>query len=322
MRLTASFLSAFYACILVLLGNAMLTNCSDSPIAEEPVKEEEQLNIPRLSFRSELLDEPKRGLNYGYYYDGVADGFEIQRKVNDSSFQSLINFGANQEEDHEGAFQDWDIEPYMYYTYRIRAVKGNETSEWSIEAGRAAPEPQPGLIEEIDCIADTYIDESFPDKNFGDGEWLHITKDGNLEYEGYQAIKAYLKFTLADIPEYTLDVKLAEVRVIHTYPRGPTMAFPYLDSPTSDWDEDTLTWNNKPPDLIGAAGLKPTFYTEGNNLYLINITSAVHNWVIDKKPNYGIILKAPPGNINTTRFLSREYHFENSGPQLTVYYTW
>ena len=92
-------------------------------------------------------------------------------------------------------------------------------------------------------IADTYVESTMPDTNFGASEELAA---GKGSFWGLGFARTYLKFDLSDLTDPDA-IESATLRVFQhrTEPAAGGLGddvFALL----GDWDESTITWNNKP----------------------------------------------------------------------------
>ncbi|CAK0758142.1 hypothetical protein CCP3SC5AM1_2480001 [Gammaproteobacteria bacterium] len=92
-----------------------------------------------------------------------------------------------------------------------------------------------------------------------------------------------LKFNLDNLPPLVDKVE------IHLYPmvQGEQYTSMSLDRVTSNWIEDSVTWNTKPSYIY----LKTIPAPVTGTWYIIDITSIYHNWKNGTFTNYGIQLR-------------------------------
>lgn len=86
------------------------------------------------------------------------------------------------------------------------------------------------------CSADTYVNEMEPDTNFGNDQYWYAGED---EYT-YTEYMAFFNFSLLDKPETYEKVEI--YLVLGIYSEGICYPFKFFQ----DWDENTLTYNNRP----------------------------------------------------------------------------
>lgn len=297
----------------LLLSFVLIQSCKKEEIVD-PTPPDETLNIPRISTLTELLEEPKRGLAFNISFDGIADGFEIQRKEG-GSFTTIGNLGPSNGQNHEDTYEHWDLDINKYYSYRIRAYKGEIKSEWSSEKGKTSPSIQTSITLSLDAIADAYVDQALPNQNFGNEDVLEIFYDGTNHYR-----TSYIKFDLDKVPSYSLGIDFAQLKI---YSWGePTIdpATPNGFQVMSAWDESSVTWNNKPSESVGAIFIIQPIFNNAQ-YYYFDIKNTVDNWVIDGDQNYGISIRCY-NSIGRSIILSRETYYEYLRPHLEVRYEW
>lgn len=88
--------------------------------------------------------------------------------------------------------------------------------------------------------ADTYVDDRYPTTNFGYSQSLIVCISTAI-FIGYVA-EAYLYFNLAGKPDSWMKVEIEITLFVKS--AEPFDVILYLI--TEEWDEYTLTWNNKP----------------------------------------------------------------------------
>jgi uncharacterized membrane protein len=185
----------------------------------------------------------------------------------------------------------------------------------------------PDLSSSVTCIAhvakrlevteDSYVDDSFPDQNFGDKEYLYIGRyTQNYQY-------AFLKFdNLDQIPS---DAVITSAKLYLFCWRAYGIPQGYLCSGVVDdsWTELDITWNNMPS--LGAT-LDTTIVTSGTELhpepYSWDVTSFVQQqFEGDKIASFCI---RPPDNCpesTNRRFEARDWWDSRLRPFLQVIYT-
>ncbi|MCD4680326.1 MAG: DNRLRE domain-containing protein [Bacteroidales bacterium] len=297
---------------LGIIGITMLIGCGDKEA--NPVPKDEPFNTPSISLISELLNEPKRGLAIDIRYYGNADGFEIQRKGVGESFNTIGNLGPSTSDNHQDTYEDWDVGIKKHYVYRVCAYKDGEKSEWSSEDGRTSPSWQIGALITVPSIADAYVDEALPNKNFGDEDVLEIA------YDGVQRRISYIKFQLDLIPDYANGIDFAQLIVFSWDEPVINPSTPNGFALLSDWEESSVTWNNKPTESVGGAFIIQTIYNDGT-FYLFEITGTVDDWIIDGEPNYGIALRCL-NSQGRSIIWSKEAYYEFLKPKLEIRYEW
>jgi len=280
----------------------------------DPTPPVESLETPRISSLTELLDEPKRGLAVIISFDGNADGFEIQKKEG-GTFTTIGNLGPSNSQNHNDTYENWDLGINKYYTYRVRAFKGEIKSEWSSEKGKTSSPIQTSIMLSCDAIADAYVDQALPNQNFGNDDVLEVFYDGSDHYR-----TSYIKFDLTKIPSYAVGIDFAQLKIFSWGEPTIDPATPNGFQLLSPWDEYNVTWNNKPTESVGGIFIIQTIYNNAQ-YYYFDIKGTVDNWVIDGDQNYGISIRCY-NSIGRSIILSREEYYEYLRPHLEVRYEW
>jgi len=126
-------------------------------------------------------------------------------------------------------------------------------------------QPGPGIGQ------DTYGSSYDPDENYGNLMTMHAANN----------VFAFLRFTQLD--EYIgYEITSATLRV---YVSCPTAGTRYFCRVLEPWDEDTLTWNNKPQHSHTDYVYKYIGLVEGT--INIDVTWMVQNWVDEEWENFG-----------------------------------
>lgn len=153
---------------------------------------------------------------------------------------------------------------------------------------------------------DTYIDERNPNKNYGTSEELKVrgqTGDKNL---------SLFRFDVISIPPDSNVVSA----IVYFYATHKISSPVYLHRVTSDWTENNATWNNfnnaYDPNPIGSLIPIANF-----QIYSVNITNLVQQWVNGLIPNQGVVLIASSGAVES-RFASKEYTGTAQDPYILV----
>ena len=185
------------------------------------------------------------------------------------------------------------------------ALAGVVTYGGNIGTGLGEPCTATGTQDTVSLDADTYADDTQPNTNMGTSGGLQAgNPSGNTNI-------AYLHFPLPT-PPAGCDVSSASLRM---YKRtgGPHNA--QLARAASSWDENTLTWNNRP----GTTGTPTTISTfDGQNQW--GVTSLIRSFYWQGVPNDGLVITDTFSNMS--RYDSREADPLSGGipPQLVV--TW
>lgn len=300
--------------ILLFLSCVMIQSC-DKKETDDPIPPpDETIETPKISSITNLLDEPQRGLAVNISFDGLADGFEIQRKEG-GTFISIGNLGPSSGQNHNDTYENWDLGINKYYTYRVRAFKGEIKSEWSTEKGKTSSSVQTSNMLSCDAIADAYVDQALPNQNFGNESVLEVFYNGSEHYR-----TSYIKFDLSKIPSYAVGIDFAQLKIFSWGEPTIDPATPNGFQILSPWDEYSVTWNNKPTESVGGIFIIQTIYNNAQ-YYYFDIKGTVDNWVIDGDQNYGLSIRCY-NSIGRSIILSREEYYEYLRPHIEVRYEW
>lgn len=130
---------------------------------------------------------------------------------------------------------------------------------------------------EFSAIEDAHVLQSDPDNNYGSGESLYIDNSNNSDI--------YIKADLGSIPSGSIvESAVLTVYVYNTFEYGNAWAYRV----TEDWQENTITWNNKPADT----GTKFGEMLISSGYQTLDITNLVQDWVNGTYSNYGLVLKS------------------------------
>ncbi|HSY92585.1 MAG TPA: DNRLRE domain-containing protein [Candidatus Binatus sp.] len=165
------------------------------------------------------------------------------------------------------------------------------------------------LAQQSPPSADTYVNSSSPNKNFGSSILL-VVGEGST---------TYMKFNLSGVPagapvnKATLRLFVSAVATggqfdVYNLPASPT------------WSESTLTFNTPPPVLgSSATGANPVTVSTSsmNNFVLVDITATVQNWLANPSSNNGVAL-AVVGTKGYFSFESKEGVLTSHEPELEI----
>ena len=166
----------------------------------------------------------------------------------------------------------------------------------------------------IEAIGDAYVWEAQPTANFGTAPVLYIGEDAS----NYM-LETYVDFDLSSIPNgATVDYGYLILWCNNRYGDPPDHDL-VCDRPNDTWDENTITWNNKPGymgDYVYA--LWPT----SGNYVSFDITERVQDWIDGIISNKGMVVHGyhQPGYCYGN-FDSREDDTPDRRPRLHVIYT-
>ena len=154
---------------------------------------------------------------------------------------------------------------------------------------------------------DAYIDNRFPDTNYGESDDLELFYAG----DGGDWRQPYLWFDISAIPDGA-SVLSADLWLYQT---GGAGGEGNLEGVDSSWDEATITWNNNPP----SSGNYDTVILPGDaDWRRWDADQLVHEWVTGARPNHGLTIF--PSDQGGATFHSDEGS-GNDGPILCVTWT-
>ncbi len=153
---------------------------------------------------------------------------------------------------------------------------------------------------------DAFVGQNYPDTSFGHYNWLSI---GNDTVTGNWT-EIYVCFNLTDRPDHWTDA----IFMFNTDGRAANVTG-YLQEVSTDWSEDTITWNNRPALLSYS---EQQNYTEPLRKWF-NLTTFLHRYDSSgANTNISFLWNATLVNDgNYTTFSSRESGY---APYLIWYY--
>jgi len=171
----------------------------------------------------------------------------------------------------------------------------------------------------LEPAADAMISESDPNGTYGDQSYLSV---GYSDQEFLLRQRSLVKFDLAGLG-LPADATIVSARFeAYVFGAGGGENAPLdLYNVYGDWQENTVTWNNRPLAAAlqaqTAVGLATDRYVgwEGNGF-----TDLANAWYRQALPNYGLmlLLQSEAGAYTRRTFCSRETPL---GPRLTIRYT-
>ena len=131
---------------------------------------------------------------------------------------------------------------------------------------------------------DTYIEKSNPNKNHGSLNYFSVA----TSYNGYYDYDSLLRFNLSSInPHKEIFAKLY-IYYYYCFDKGFKAEYS-LYRVVSDWDEDNVTWNNKPSYVSTPTDTLIVPFDTGVWLEF-DVTEDVRNFIDGKYINYGWII--------------------------------
>ncbi len=169
---------------------------------------------------------------------------------------------------------------------------------------------------------DTFIDHSMPDVLKGLMPVLRLRNDYGSGGRPEWAFDVLTKFDISSIPPdayiYSAKLKLYYYEWIDNDPTGYILR---LYRATSDWDENTATWDTRPSNASQLTAYKIVPSSAGRWL-VWDVTDDVKSFVSGQLDNYGWVLKDENywgyGNIPVMHFRSKEYENIDYHPYLEI----
>jgi hypothetical protein len=160
---------------------------------------------------------------------------------------------------------------------------------------------------QITPSADAYTSTAAPTTNYGSSTLLNVESGGQT---------AYIQFNLASIPSSYTGSSI-EQAMLKLYVNSVTTAGSFdVDLVASSWSEATITANEAPTlgsNIVSGVALTPP---NVNDYILIDVTSALTEWLNGTQANYGIAL-VPNSPLNAS-FDSKENSATSHPAELDV----
>ena len=172
----------------------------------------------------------------------------------------------------------------------------------------------------LEAIADATVSESDPVGNYGNATWLSI---GDSDQEFMLRHRSLVRFDLAGLLlPGDADFTNARLEAYLHGAAGPDEMTIVLYSVHANWEEDTVTWNNRPPlvdavaDAVVGEHLNQFYGWESHEF-----TDLVADWYLGDQPNRGVMLvhqyEDNADYVGRTLSSSETTH----PPRLTITYT-
>ncbi len=173
---------------------------------------------------------------------------------------------------------------------------------------------------------DSFVWEFYPWSNFGTQNRAAIGKlsaDLNVWWAFWQRryhvecqhMWTVLKFDLTPYSGILIDSAKVAVYIYYTENTFPPNEV-WVARCSSDWDEDTITWNNKPGYNDWHVPPAPVYAW-----WTIDVTAWVQEWLFDTDPNYGILIGTNATGLDWFHIYTKEEPGTTADPQLILYYT-
>jgi len=194
-----------------------------------------------------------------------------------------INQGIGDVDPSTGSY---DVIPMETTTYILTASNdaGSSTAEVTITVS-------PAIVEQIITIQpdpnegkDSNVSSTLPDFNASKHVYLRIGKWGDTIY------KSYLQFDLSTLPVDAV-ILYADLKLYQSITNGTedfTIGVFKIDS---NWEENTITWNNQPGYHPIPESTSPIIMDDSTWLSW-DISSLLQGWVDGSIANHGIVLVA------------------------------
>ncbi|MFR9166634.1 MAG: polysaccharide lyase family 8 super-sandwich domain-containing protein [Dysgonomonas sp.] len=175
-----------------------------------------------------------------------------------------------------------------------------------------------GSIEK-EVVSDSYVQSTSPDKIFG----IDPAQQARLVVKSNFTRETYLKFNIEDYTSQVPEGEYIGKFEISLFVRfGNTTCGNYnllVRKTSSEWDENTLTWNNKPAAEDDILAAQPGT-TEANANILFDVTDAVNQAIAagDKFISFNLSQELPSSgdNVYDITFHSKEYPATDMHPKL------
>lgn len=181
-------------------------------------------------------------------------------------------------------------------SYLLR-VGPRSAADWStvnwyrLRADLAALSPR-----SLSAVADTYVNQSAPDANYGAERQVSVGEDEFLAQK-----RGLFRFDLSDVPAVPIASAYLRLSLFseatHEYDVGVYRV-------SAAWDEAAVTWNTKPGSVD--TGSRAGVGSERGVYYEWDVTSLVQGWLTGGVGNFGMELRPAAGN-DVRSFRSSEY---------------
>ena len=150
----------------------------------------------------------------------------------------------------------------------------------------------------LGAVADTYVDQTLPDANYGDERQVLVGED---EF-GYQR-RGLFRFDLSDVPPVTIASAHLRLSLFSEDTHEYDVAVRRV---SGAWDENAVTWNTKPWSVD--TGIHAFVGGALGRYYEWDVTSLVQGWLTGGVGNLGLELRPAEGaGYESRSFRSSEY---------------
>ena len=185
------------------------------------------------------------------------------------------------------------------------------------------------IVREIPPCDDSYIWEwSYEDNtNYGDEGQFFVGRNGLppiledwMWLFGYrwhpERMRTVIRFDLSSYaPGITLDSAKVRLYIFYAYDDFPLDEM-WVGICTEEWDESTVTWNNRPHHEEDWSPGEPVM-----GWWEIDVTDVAQRWIDGEIPNYGLMIGSSALWDDWFTAYSKEYSHQEVHPQLVLYYT-
>ena len=261
------------------------TNSGEVQLEESTSDNQDYLDIDILNFVSEWYNNPET--NYG-----------LKLEIIEQELYNSMKFCSSD-------YSNPDLRPKLIISYQFTDA---------IECINIQPNSLDGK--------DAEVRELHPDLNYADSEEF-ISFDWT--FSGTEGLGfSFIQFNLDTLPQ-NITIDQAKLSLFY----NPTSSSAgqagnnacYLKKVISDWEENTITWNNTPNTTDnGEVQLEES--TSDNQDYLdIDILNSVSEWYNNPETNYGLKLEIIEQELyNSMKFCSSDYSNPDLRPKLEICY--
>ncbi len=186
------------------------------------------------------------------------------------------------------------------------------------------PTPEDPVPKELTIYPtdDAYVSEDYPNENYGDSIYLKVASSNENRYYDTGKRLSFLKFSrmdLANIPQ-NAEIISADLRILDQNEISLGDVEVSLGVVLKDWQEETITWNNKPEKRPYFEDDDIVYHYGGRNRW--DVTRIVKSWYDRASFDYGVYL-AVTDNLNSDgrAFLfSKEFMSGKHSPYITIEY--
>ena len=159
-----------------------------------------------------------------------------------------------------------------------------------------------------------YANYQRPDSPYYHEMWLGESPSDSSYYN-----EAYINWATGVLEDLGIDSATVKIRPYHQYYNAPTTTRTWLRQVTSDWAQNTLTWNER-PNVDRTTYIDRSDCVEGSDCSF-DVTALVRKWADDTAADYGIELdENDNGPTYWKRLIASEDGTNSKIPRLVVTY--